>query len=107
MTAATRTRRPSRPLTCTTLARPVCSCEMFPQGKPGLVVINCDEYQVGYIAELPESGEPVVYGYDVEKVGDPTSSYDLPADAASCECMGYLRWGHCKHQAACRHVFAI
>lgn len=45
---------------------------------------------------------PSDYGeaYVVQKVSDPddpTYHVNLCGSASSCECLGHLRWGHCRH----------
>src|SRR5262245_34161141 len=78
---------------------------MFPEGLPGVLTIGTGLYRVETIAELPEAGEPVVYGYRLTKADGTT--YDLPADASTCECLGFLRWNKpCKHIKAVRELIA-
>ena len=37
----------------------------------------------------------------MEKAGEPEAAYavNLNGAASTCECRGFLRWGHCKHVA--------
>lgn len=49
----------------------------------------------------------------VEKQGDgsqPNEEYHVLIENAqdgSCECLGFLRWGHCKHLAAVRKLLEL
>jgi hypothetical protein len=38
-------------------------------------------------------------GLSLEKADDPTTVYHVHLDEprSTCQCMGSLRWGHCKH----------
>jgi hypothetical protein len=40
-------------------------------------------------------------GFKVEKIGlhenEPPYHVNIDADKRSCECKGFLKWGHCKH----------
>jgi hypothetical protein len=40
-------------------------------------------------------------GFEVEKIdplnGNITYHVNLNGDASTCECKGFLRWGHCRH----------
>lgn len=57
---------------------------------------------------------PSDYGvaYRLEKIGDDASveggeRYDVNVSARpTCECKGFLRWGHCKHVDACTAITA-
>src|SRR5262245_18883898 len=97
-----RARVAPKPIVCTIAFPPVCPCEIAPAGKPGILLLGENVYSVTINATLPETGEPVVYGYRLAK--DDGESYDLPADASTCECKCHLRWGHCKHQDAVREL---
>jgi hypothetical protein len=47
-----------------------------------------------YLAPVP--GAPGAYRLEKFAV-DGGGSYDVDLAAPSCECKGFLRWGHCKH----------
>ena len=94
--------RPAPALEVDLQAAPIAPCELFPRGLPGTVLIGGGEYALSYHGELPEAGEPVIDGYRLVKPDG--TSYDLPADADSCECLGSLRWGRCKHAQAVRQL---
>jgi hypothetical protein len=99
------------------LRRPVATCEMIPEGLPGLVRINGDEYKLGYVSTLPSEGEPIIHGYRLEKVesGDVyTIGYELQEDMLSpsltpqaCTCKGNQRWRRDFGPEVCKHVRAI
>src|SRR5262245_58444426 len=89
-----------RPLTCTLVQPPICACEMLPAGQPGVLTIGTGLYRIETISELPEEGEPKVFGYRLTKTDGIT--YDLPVTADSCECMGHLR-----HHCECKHIQAV
>jgi hypothetical protein len=87
------------------LRRPICCCEILPNGAPGLASINGGEYRIACNAELPEVGEPIVYGYRLTSpAGD---VYDVPADLSSCDCMGSERWRAQFGADVCKHVRAL
>lgn len=98
------TKSKTKPLTCAVLSRPACCCTLLPFGQAGELEINADRYSVEFNAELAEDGTPLVYGYRLTKLADDGNTYDLPFDLAACECMGFLRHGHCRHQTALRHL---
>jgi hypothetical protein len=47
-----------------------------------------------YLTPVP--GAPGAYRLEKFAV-DGGGSYDVDLTAPSCECKGFLRWGHCKH----------
>lgn len=98
---ATKTKTP-KATTVRLTARPVCPCELLPNGQAGEVMINDDAYAIEYIGELPATGQPVIHGYRLTKPDNTT--YDVPASTDACECWGHMRHGHCKHTSALRHL---
>lgn len=50
---------------------------------------------------------PYTHGFRLAKMGTDTDGYDVLLDQAkpelsTCECKGFLRWGHCKHVSGLR-----
>jgi hypothetical protein len=87
------------------LRRPICPCEMVPEGLPGAVSINGGIYLLGYNATLPEVGQPVVYGYRLTK--DDGTVYDIPSDLSGCDCRGSERWAPTRGPLVCKHVRCV
>jgi hypothetical protein len=62
---------------------------------------TADDY---YLSALPSDIAQGERGYHVDKVfGDDSQRYDVllrQSGRHSCECLGFLRWGHCKHVEA-------
>lgn len=84
------------------LVAPIAPCTIFPEGKPGTLVINGAEYGLAYIAH--EVGD--VDGYQITADG---KVYDLTADLTSCDCPDFtyrIRPGGCKHCVALRQLQA-
>ncbi len=72
--------------------------EVTPAGEGAwLVTMTIGSDVVAYrLARVPSDfGD----GYHVAKVGSPESDYHVHlSDAGStCECWGWMRWGHCRH----------
>jgi hypothetical protein len=101
---AIRTKKPKLALVAEMAKPPICPCELMPRGEAGVVRIGSGHYALEYNAELPQNGQPVVYGYRVVKPDG--TAYDLPHDLSSCDCLGGLHHGRCKHQAALRQLRA-
>lgn len=97
MTAAPRARA-KRPAAWRLLAAPIAPCELLPAGRAGALWIDGAEYALSYHGALPERGGARIDGYRLAKADGTT--YDLPAGLGGCECLGHLRWGHCKHHRA-------
>ena len=91
----------------TVLGKPVCVCEMQPQGIPGTVSINGQVYTLAYNATLPETGEPIIHGYTLTSTAT-GKSYDIPADVSTCDCPDWffrrntVAHPRCKHQISLR-----
>jgi hypothetical protein len=45
-----------------------------------------------------------IIGLRMAKQGGDEAVYDIEIAEARCECLGFLRWGHCKHEAAARKL---
>lgn len=73
--------------------------DRFLRFKDGLLVITEGKASESYrlTAHRSECGRHVV-GYRLAKKNG--ESYDVQPQEDACECMGYLRWGRCKHLAA-------
>jgi hypothetical protein len=65
----------------------------------GIVRITAGAEHADYfLTELPaDFGR----GFTVEKIGlhenEPPYHVNIDTDKKSCECKGFLKWGHCKH----------
>ena len=105
-------RRPCvKPGTVKLLRRPVAPCDLVPAGVPGEVLINGTSYALRYNATLPETGEPEVYGYSLEKADG--TGYDLPFTLDDCTCPDHIyrrdpadQCGMCKHARAMKALRA-
>ena len=95
-------RREVKPIACTCIQSPICPCEMFRQGKLGMVEINGQDYAIGYHGELPEQGEPVIRGYHLTSITS-GKSYDLTRFSCDCADCTY-RQRKCKHLQACSQL---
>jgi hypothetical protein len=89
---------PAGPAVCH--KRPVCCCEILPDGFPGLVSIGGTDYLLSYHATLPAWGEPLIRGYRLVNLTS-GATYDLDAQTLACDCPDALwRRGACKHSRA-------
>jgi hypothetical protein len=92
MPTVSKTRKPRKVVRTIRLVTPPTSA------MPGVVTIAVNKDRSDYfLTALPSD-----YGraFRVEKMGTyPEEGYDvhLSLDGDSCECKGFLRWGHCKH----------
>lgn len=89
---------PAKLTECECVVCPICPCEMFPKGKLGAVIINGQDYAIGYHGSLPREGEPVVRGYFLIKADG--TKYDL--ERSSCDCPDATFRGRC-----CKHLLAV
>jgi hypothetical protein len=65
-----------------------------PEGKGTLRIVEGRQATLYYFAEVPaDYGR----GFRVEKVGGDAYHVNLNGTASTCECRGFLRWGHCRH----------
>jgi hypothetical protein len=75
--------------------------------QPSGRVLGCD-YRVRPLTPDPEVARHAWRFRKLDDQGKPThESYDLkmdPSGTVTCECMGYLGWGYCKH-SDCVRVF--
>ncbi len=108
MTACTTRRRilPVRLEEATVLSKPVCCCEMQPDGIPGRVSINGQVYLLAYNATLPEAGEPVVHGYTLTSTAT-GKSYDVPADLSDCSCPDFCFRRNSVAHPCCKHQLSM
>lgn len=77
---------------------PIAPCELLADGSAGSVTIGGKPYTISYHGELPESGDVEIHGYRLEK--EDGTTYDIPSDLSSCECLDHLsrtRKGGCRH----------
>jgi hypothetical protein len=71
---------------------------------PGLLALAHGKAEANHYYLWPLSSD---YGtaWRVEKYateGDEVYDVSLTPDGDTCECLGFLRWGHCKHTAGLR-----
>ena len=90
---ATQTRRSVKPERKIRVAVPPSAVNPF-----SIVVITVGREEANYcVRPLPSDfGE----AFEVEKIFVPdgnTYHVNLDGEGGSCECKGYLRWGHCRH----------
>src|SRR4051812_47870357 len=89
MTSCVRsTRRAVKPVRldeATVISRPVCPCEICPRGVAGLVSINGTQYTIEVNGELPDVGEPIIYGSRLTNAAS-GQVYALPASLDECSC---------------------
>ena len=74
--------------------------EDAPQGRlPGCLLMTVGKEVSRYLITLVPS-QIGGQGYRLEKIGEPTSDYHVHLSDIGhhdCECLGYLRHGHCRH----------
>lgn len=99
MCHATKPRKAAKPVTVAWVRRihhnatdPLSGCLELNGGFYGVVAHVDGEKVVGYRLVKPFSED----------------SYDVCLDGhGSCECLGYLRWGHCKHLSGLAAALAL
>src|SRR5262245_20073210 len=114
MSTLPRSRQPLQPVQVAGrfLQKPICPCEIVPQGKPGVLSIDGLPYLVSYVGELPAEGEPIVRGYQVVKADGTVYHIDTQTRWGQwqCDCADATyrgeRPGGCKHVAALRQALA-
>lgn len=79
--------------------RPIWSCDLIPQGMPGMLVVNNVVYMLIVLSEGPGPER----GYRLVK--DDGSLYDLPADLGSCDCPDGTYRSERPH--GCKHAVAL
>jgi hypothetical protein len=82
-----KTSRPKPPRTVKVLANP-------PVGKGTLKIVEGKRVDVYYFRCLPSD-----FGraFEMSKVGGDAYCVNLDGQTSTCECRGFLRWGHCRH----------
>jgi hypothetical protein len=72
--------------------KPARSCKLY-DGSPALLVITQGNDTAEYFLSRHEAADC----YRFRKPLPDGTAYDVDLGAGTCECMGFLRWGHCKH----------
>lgn len=114
MSSVRRTKKPLQPVSVTGrfLKRPLCCCELLPQGSPGVLEIDHTPYLCSYVSELPPEDEPIIYGYQITKADGAVYHIDAATRWGQwqCDCPDAVyrgeRPGGCRHVAALRQALA-
>lgn len=93
MTTDRTSKRPGAPAV-TMLEPPTARSGLCPEGAAGLVEIGGDLY---WMRLVEHDGH--VLGYELEKMTT-GAIYAVPHDLSTCECLGFLAHGRCKHRRA-------
>jgi hypothetical protein len=72
--------------------KPARRCRLY-DGSPALLSITEGNDTAEYFLDRHEAAGC----YRFRKPLPEQVSYDVDLSAGTCECMGFLRWGHCKH----------
>src|SRR5262245_13197450 len=99
MSTITATARPRQRKPRQKPARFVRLCVRPDGSAPGVVRLTVGKEQADYM--LTPIPADFGRGFKLEKIGlegnGETYHVNLGGDGGTCECKGWLRWGHCKH----------